>query len=625
VSARDEAALRTPSRSETQGAVRADAALPRIAAIPTWVWLACIVGVSAVAAGLLARAIQSPTVFGDELISAELARSFADSGHFLLREVATDKYGPLSRLYPILIAPSFLSHNATEAFALMKAINALLFSLAAVPTYLIARRLVSRKIALVAAALAVAVPGFVYVGMVMTESAAYPAFLLCALAMIAALERPTRLRQVAVFAAIGLAFSIRAQAVVLLPAYVSAILLLAALEIGWPSGLRTVWRYLRPYGLTWLVLLGGATVALLGEAANGGSPAGLLGSYNVVAGDLDVVSMPRWFIYQLADLDLYAGVIPFVAFCAALPMALRGTCSRELRIFGVTAVSLVIWVNLLVAAVSSSVWGLDRLHERNVFYVVPLILIGFLVYFERKEVRARRLALVAAVLAVALPATLPFASLAKGARVDSLALLPWSNTLIPTAAVPIAMAMFAAVFATAIFAPRQTLPILIGVVALNFVATGAVASSQSALAARLLADVRSNQTWIDDAVGRNAEVAAIWFPNDMACVPKSRWYTRELQVWENEFFNRSIGPVYYVGRPLDPLPERRAIVAAGTGVLRPLGDERFTARYLAVGNAVRLDAPLVSSDRQTRTTLYRIDGPTHVIPPTGCAAFQAGT
>jgi hypothetical protein len=596
----------------------------RLASIPVWAWLAGIVVISACVEIAIGRGIQSPTVFFDELAYSELSRSFANGGHFFLREVPTTIYGPLSRLYPILIAPAYrFSGSSPQAFAFVKAINAILMSLAALPTYFIARRLISRNLALIAAALAVAVPSFVYSGMVMTESAAYPTFLLCALAMITCLDETRMRTQLAVFAAIALAFSVRAQAVVLLPAYLNAIVLLAWLESKPGTRMRDLRRNLARFRTTWLTLLGGLAFVLAAEVGRGHSPLQLVGSYRVVAGDVHFGSVPRWFLYHVADLDLYLGVVPFAAFCALLPMALRQGSHRRLRVFAAAALSLVIWMTLLVAVFSSSVWALGRLHERNLFYVVPLILIGFLAFFEIQGVRTRRLAFGAAIAATALPAALPFAQLVKTARVDALALVPWSNTLIPAGAVPLVMTVFAGLLATLVFAPRRLLPILIWVVAFNFIVIGSVAAWQVRGSARLLADVRVHQTWIDDAVGPTAKVAAVWFPNHMACVPSSRRYTRELSVWENEFFNRTMGRLYYVGQPLDPLPSDRLVVDRVTGVLAPAGKENFAPRYVALGEEIRLQAPVVARDRQTRTVLYRVSGPARIIPPHNCRAFAA--
>jgi 4-amino-4-deoxy-L-arabinose transferase-like glycosyltransferase len=604
-------------RVTTQSAAHA-----RLTSVPVWAWLAGIVLMSASAEILIGRGIQSPTVFFDELAYSELARSFSESGHFLLRDVPTTIYGPLSRLYPILIAPAYnLSSNAPQAFEFVKGINSVLMSLAALPTYFVAKRLLTRNFALIAAILAVAIPSIVYSGMVMTESAAYPAFLLCALAMIASLEEPSGRRQFAVLAAIGLAFSVRAQAVVLLPAYFTAIALLGCLDSKPGTRLRDLRRSLAPYKPTWFALAGGVAFVVAVQAGRGRSPIDLVGSYQVVAGDVEFASVPRWFLYHLSDLDLYVGVFPFAAFCALLPRALRAGSSRRLRVFAAATLSLLVWMTLLVAVFSSSVWGLGRLHERNLFYVVPLILIGFLAFFELEGVRDRRLALGAAIVASALPAALPFAQLVKGARVDALALVPWANTLVSAGAVPLVMTAFAAILSTLVFAPRYFMPILISIVALNFVVIGSAVAWHVRESARLLADVRVHQAWIDDAVGPSAKVAAVWFPNRIACVPLSRWYLRELSLWENEFFNRKVGRLYYVGQPLDPLPSQRLVIDRAKGVLTSLGTDDFAPRYLAVGEEVRLGAPVVARDRQTRTVLYRVRGPVRVVPPPNCRAF----
>jgi hypothetical protein len=628
VNARDEVVLRKPSRRQMRGVAARSAVRARVASIPLWALLTGIVLISAWVEILIGRGIQSPTVFFDELAYSELSRSFSDGGHFLLRDVPTTIYGPLSRLYPIVIAPAYrLSGSSPQAFAFVKAINAVLMSLAAVPTYFVARRLLSKNFALIAAILAVTVPSIVYSGMVMTESAAYPAFLLCALAMIASLEKPNVRRQFAVLATIGLAFSIRAQAVVLLPAYLTAIVLFAWLETNSRTRLRDLRRNLAPYKATWFAVTGGLTFALALQAVRGHSPIGLVGSYGVVAGDIEFGSVPRWFLYHLADLDLYVGVVPLAAFGALVSKALRAGTSRELRVFAAAALSLLLWMTLLVAVFSSSVWGLGRLHERNLFYIVPLILIGFLAFFEIEGVRDRRLAIGAALVTSALPAMLPFAQLWKGARVDSLALVPWGNTLISAGAVPLVMTVFAAMLSAFVFAPRYFMPILIGVVVFNFLVIGSVANSQVRGSARLLADTRVDQTWIDDAVGPTAKVAAVWFPNRIACVPFSqvRWYTRELALWENEFFNRSLTTLYYVGEPLDPLPSDRLVVDRTTGALTPVGQGAFAPRYLVVGEEVRLDAPIVARNLQTRSVLYRVNGSARVIAPQNCGAFPGAS
>ena len=121
-------------------------------------------------------------------------------------------------------------NDVAHAYAAAKAINSVLMSFAAVPAYLLARHVLNRPLALLAALFAITVPSLQYTGTIMTENAFYPAFLICALAFVRMLARPTVLRQLLALAAIVLAFLIRAQAVLFVPALVTAVLMLVVVE-----------------------------------------------------------------------------------------------------------------------------------------------------------------------------------------------------------------------------------------------------------------------------------------------------------------------------------------------------------------------------------------------------------
>src|SRR5262249_51360132 len=551
--------------------------------------------------------IRSPLVFDDELVSWDLARSFATTGHFAVREASTSLYGPLTRLYPALIAPAFVvSGDSTRTYEVVKVINAVLMSLAAVPTFYIARRVVRRELALVASVLAVAVPSVVYTGMVMTENAAYPAFHFCSLAFVRVLERPTPTRQATALAAIVVCFLIRAQAIALIPALVCSILLLAWLEAGKDGRMETLRSAIRSFRVTWIAIVATAVALFTIQALRHSSPIEILGSYGTVKGASHPASIPRWFLYQLADLDLYAGVAPFAACAVLLPLALRGIYGRQLRIFAVTLSSLAGWLLLVVAQVSTTPWGLGRLHERNLFYVVPLFVIGFLVFLEVGTQLSRRRKLIAMAIAVALPATLPFGRLIHGALVDTLALLPWANTVIGDTYVPLAMACVAALLSLLVLVPLRARTFAIAVVALNFTIVGSIARSNAQAASRVLAGTRQNQSWIDKRVGNNARVTAVWFSSSVACARPSEWNIRAYGFWQNEFFNRSVRRTFYVGSPLDDLREDALRIAPGSHRLVLPDGALFRAHYVTVPTGVRLSGTLVAADPQTRTALYRL-------------------
>src|SRR5215510_9451968 len=213
---------------------RSPAASPRsslgraLARVPTWAWLAAIVAVSAAVRAWLARDLVAPFIMVDELIWSEIARGIADAGQPLLRDHPDPGY---SAFYPLLISPAYvLFHNLVDAYAAVKTWNSVLMSLAAVPAFFLARRVVRDGYALLAALLAVAVPSLAYTGTVMTENAFYPLFLVVVLVLLVVLERPTPLWVVLLLALAGLAYETRVQAVALGPAILLAPLLLAIFE-----------------------------------------------------------------------------------------------------------------------------------------------------------------------------------------------------------------------------------------------------------------------------------------------------------------------------------------------------------------------------------------------------------
>src|SRR5204863_1535840 len=112
-----------------------------------------------------------------------------------------------------------------DGYSLLKALQAVTMSLAAVPVYLWGRGVVRPSLALVAAALTLAVPGLVYSGLILTEVAFYPLLVVAAWAMAEALVRPTLGRQTLFVAAVLAATATRLQAVALVPAFLTALAL----------------------------------------------------------------------------------------------------------------------------------------------------------------------------------------------------------------------------------------------------------------------------------------------------------------------------------------------------------------------------------------------------------------
>ncbi|MDQ3824109.1 MAG: glycosyltransferase family 39 protein, partial [Actinomycetota bacterium] len=192
----------------------------RIAAVPARVVLAGIVGISFVARLAAALAHATPLYFPDEYIYASLARSLAESGRPLIR--GTSASFP-ALLEPLLAAPFWLAGDPMLAYRLTQGLNALAMSLAAVPVYLLCRRLaLGNEVALAAAAVAVASPNLLYASFVLADPIAYPLVLGALCAGVYALDRPTRRSQLAFVALSGLATFARVQYVILPVAFVVA-------------------------------------------------------------------------------------------------------------------------------------------------------------------------------------------------------------------------------------------------------------------------------------------------------------------------------------------------------------------------------------------------------------------
>jgi hypothetical protein len=565
-----------------------------VRSVPAWAWVTALVVLSAAIRYVIGRQAVAPWIMVDELIYSELAKSFAAGGHFLVRGQSSAAYGIV---YPILIAPGWAIYKAVpDAYAAAKAINAVVMSLAAVPAYLLARRMLSMPLALAAAALAVAVPSMVYTATLMTENAFYPIFLFTVLALVAWLERPTPALTAAVLVLVGVAYLTRAQALAFGPAILTAPLLFT-----WAQ--RRGWRSLREYRLMYLVVAVGAVGILAVQGARGKSPFGLLGAYEV-AGQTHYRfwQVVQWFSYQVGELDLSLGIIPVAALIVLVAVA-RGQ-DRRVQAFLAAGVAVSFWLVLEVAAFAS-VHQL-RVEERNTFYVAPLFLTALLVWVDRGAPRPNRITATAALVAGALPGVLPYEHLINlNAVSDTIGLLPiWSlhSALFPIEQVALVVTL-ASIVAAGVFVgvPRRYALVLPLLVLVYFAVSQKPIQGKhrtASLGALFAGITNPHRDWIDRAVGRNAQVAVIWSGN-----------TDRYAIWENEIFNRSARRFYYTESQLQgDLPEQPLSVNRRTGVMST-GGKPVRARYVLADSSVELDGTVVAEDVRKGMLLYRVSGP----------------
>ncbi len=501
-------------------------------AIPVWAWLTGIVVLSTCIRYAFTRQIVAPWIMVDELIYSELAKSFAASGHFLVRDHATGAYG---YVYPILIAPAWAVFRAVpDAYAAAKGINSLVMSLAAIPTYFIARRVLGTWLSLAAAAFAVAVPSMVYTGTLMTENAFYPVFLAAVLTLVVWLDRPTP-ANTAILAGLCLfAFLTRAQAIALGPAILTAPLLLVGREA------------FRRYRLMYLLAVGGAILVVAEQVARGRSVFGILGAYQVAGSShYSVGEVTRWFLYHVSELDLSLGVLPFAALLV-LALGLRALPRPEKVLISAT-VAVSFWLVLEVATFASE--QSFRVEERNMFYVAPLFLIALLVWIDRGLPRGTVWATAGIIVAAALPGALPYSSLiGLNALSDTIALIPLGWLVEQGLGLDDVGLVVVFVCAGAgllfLLIPRRyalVLPLLVLVYFAVSQASIQAKHHQQSLES-LYGGISApplHRDWIDRTVGSNAHVAAVWTGN-----------TDKFTIWENEIFNRSVGTVYATGPPL---------------------------------------------------------------------------
>jgi len=562
--------------------------------IPSWAWLTVIVAVSTILRTVLARDMVAPFILVDEIIWSEISRGIVDAGEPLIRDEPDPGY---CAVYPLLISPVYaLFDNLVDAYAGVKTLNALLMSLAAVPAFVLARRVVRDGLALLAAVMTVAIPSMAYTGTVMTENPFYPLFLLVALVLVVALERPTPPIVVGLYALVGLAFATRVQAAAIVPALLLAPLVLAVFE---RRGLTaTISRYRWLYGIA----AGGALVVLAIQLAAGN----LLGAYSPVGEQsYDVVEVLRYLWWHVAELSLYVLVIPLAA--TIVLVARARSLDARLQAFLAATVALVVSVVPVVAAFAAEFS--DRIQERNMFYVAPLLCIALLAWIERGAPRPRLLASVAAVSSAVLVTAIPLDRfITLSAVTDTLMLLPfWSlqdrigADWIELAAAALALALAAAF----VLLPKRyalALPLLVlglWILAIRPIWWGKHGFERASVGALFQGIRTADRDWIDRALPPGGVAAFIWSGR-----------TDRLTVNLSEFFNRGVGPVYYLAAPTPGgLPEREIRIDPETGAVTfPDGSPVRDAYVIADSSFEPAGEPL-ATDEGWGITLWRVKPP----------------
>jgi hypothetical protein len=584
--------------------------MPRPAlAIPTWALLAALFVLSFALRFYWSVRDPAPWIFSDELHYWEPAKALAYTGSFAIREVpGTGGFGPL---YPTLLAPAFLLfERLPDAYDAVKAINSLLMSLTIFPVYLLARRVAGRGLALAAAALSVAVPALTYTGNLMVENAFYPVTALWLLALVRALEYPTALRQFVVIVLVGVAAVTKVQAVTLVPALVTAIVivvLLDALEPGRTGALRRLPRGLLRFWPTWALLAFAVPLVVLRQVLRDKPMRELLGAYNAVLDrDYPIDELAQWALWHISALDIVLGVFPFAAFLLMTVWGLRPSAPREHRIFAAIGLGTVFWFLMVVSAFATTP-TVTRILERNLFHVVPLFFIALAAWITLGAPRPWWAVAPAALFAGTLTLALPINSFLNGTAVHSTpGLLPlwrWRDRAFGPGSIDdvVAIAAICAAVVFVVVPPRWLASVTIILLA-SYYAAGSrpVESFTHKASVDAYHTVRSPRDWVDRAVGINADVSSLYWSGD------------QFRYWLSEFFNRSVGVPYSVPGPYDGLPGLVHVVVDRTGRVRGSGESPVTSRYVVTDIDTQLAGDVVAEQAEAGMVIYETAGPLRV-------------
>jgi hypothetical protein len=527
---------------------------------------------------------KTPWVFSDELEWTQLSRSIAETGK------AARRGDPIyfKSLYAYVIAPLWWIHSTSAAYAAIKYANALLMSLTAVPTYLLARMLVSRRGAVITAIGSVAVPGMAYATSIVPDVLAYPYYALCSWLAVRALRSRRRLD-------IGIALVVLAGGYFVRQSQFTSLLLAFFLAAGglWLTGPRS--KALRRNWSRGDTI--GAVVLAVGAL--------LLFNRVVLQHVHQWQFTSQYYKNRLVDLGLRAGA-SFTMGLSAL-VVIGGLSSlrlpdrrgeptyRAYAAWTTAAIGTLALYTAVKAAFLSTLFA-TLWEERDLVPISPLLILGTVMVFESRRLDKRLVAAATAFVVVmflfkAIQLGWPYYDAPGSALAAVLAQYRhWSThdlRLGLLASTAVAVLLIA-------FRRRRGVATVALVLALGWMVSTEVAATVGIdrLATTFETNLPKPLDWVDRANGRTSTVylgQAIKDPNG-----------------ENltEFWNRSIRTVESLdGSAPGPGPTPSASLLRSDGLLSNLDG----AKYVLADSGVNLAAPLVATNGAMR--LYRAEGP----------------
>lgn len=535
----------------------------------------------------------TPWIFTDELEFAQLARSVAETGELSRRGVPLT--GSFS-LYPYLTAPAWLLEDTGTAYETAKLIGVLAMTLALFPAYGLARFVVSRPAAIMAAAGATMIPAYSYTSLLVEEPLAYPWATLCL--YLAARWYVLATRRAFAFA---LAATIVAPLFRNELAVVPLVLLAVAAALAWQQPrLRVARQRLHP-------LVGVLVVAVLAVLA-------YLAERRLAERSVEWRTVTRVFPERLLEYGTWAagafaigvGVLPVVATIVFLvpPRPRRRERGVE-ALWLVLAASLVGFVGYTaVKAAYLSTAFADRVSERNLIFLSPLVFAATAAVLERRLLRLWMLPVGALSVLYLLTATpyqmdVHFYSDAPGLGILSRANRDygWTPEHAETVLLWMLAAATAVLLAVALLSSRPRLSLAIGasagvlVLAWTMTAQLAAASASNSFSRTFLRNLPAPPDWVDRATGG---APTLYLGQKIADANG---------VWLHEFWNRSIKQVWSLdGTGPGPGPTVTPNLASRDGTLE--SDPGYD--YVLAERSIDLVGTVL--DEKGGWRLYRVDG-----------------
>lgn len=462
------------------------------------------------------------------------------------------------------------------------------------------RRVTGDAWALVAAVLAVLVPGLSYAGLLMTETMFYPVVALALWALWNVLVRPSLARQGVFVVAVGFAVLTRVQAIALLPA--------AALAVGSFCTFRrdiTVLRRSAPL----LGFVAAACMLAFGISIVTGGWADVVGSYAAAMGGYELGGALKDVFWHTGGLFVIVAGVPLVALGALVVECVRGRESDTAAALVATALA---WTVVTVAEVGTfaSKW-VGHIAERDLLTVAPPLFLVLVLWLARGMPRPQPFTSIA-VFAIAIPAVLlPVSRFAnQQAALDAFTFIPLWRLQEATSADALQVGYVLAVgliVVASVLLPRGAGLALVGVVA----ATLLTASVVSAREIERLA--RDDRTWVFSTAPPR------WI-DDVADGPVTYVHADTklpAAVWKTLYWNERVDRVLrFEGTPpAAPLPER-LVAPRFDGLVVDAAGEQLEGGYVVAPRSIVLAGEELASygpaTDMSGLTLWQADSPLRV-------------